>query len=112
MNEELRIIDNYLEKAQNSYFRIGKGKTRSIDQLRLGRMAHSCRPSSSSKTNDDEHSKGSFLECSEEGASLHSNSHLKEGLSPGKKAVRVAEFETGKEGERKQLVRTKALQSL
>jgi hypothetical protein len=75
-------------------------------------MAHSCRPSSSSKTNDDEHSKGSFLECSEEGASLHSNSHLKEGLSPGKKAVRVAEFETGKEGERKQLVRTKALQSL
>ena len=65
VNEEIRVIDNYLEKVQSSYFRIGRCKDRQTDQLRLGRMPHSCRPSSSSKTNDDEHSKGSFLESNE-----------------------------------------------
>jgi hypothetical protein len=110
-NEELRVIDNYFEKEKNQHFRIGKTKAKS-DLLRLGRMPHSCRRSSSSNTNDDDNSKRSFLEYGEEGVSLHSHSHSREETSPLKRGARVAEFEGGKEGERKEMVRNKALQSL
>lgn len=49
--ENIRFIDNYFDKVNNQYFRIGKSNSKT-DLLRLGRMQHLCRlPSSSSNTN-------------------------------------------------------------